>query len=309
MKIKTLLVLIITILYGCSNNEDSVQGVLNTNSIDVKVENTSYKINKEDVGGNENCNSIFISSSYKINNNIKFLLNFSLLKNGELSDVRFDEFDITSGGSVAKNFFTPEFNPIATMEIKNFIYNPNENYVYFEFEGTVHEENNVVNKRQLSGTVEVKNLKKVNCTAENYKIEYLNNEMKFNTIDYFRLKNSLSTNQTHTYFSNNGFKLNIKSVDDFWNLPLSTINFNEIASNNKVEFLQYIGPLVSSQAVILNPQDWKIFETRGNFTIEEKIIENGFKTIKGTINMEVLYQGNLIYTINNMNYSTGSLNN
>lgn len=306
MKNKILLLLSLVLIISCSKEEIITPDVIIENSILVNIDNVPYKIINENVGGNENCNSIYVSSGFRINNRTKFYLNFGFLKNGKLKDIRYDEFDVNQSVSVVKGFFSPQFNPVSKIEIKNYIYKPNENYISFEFEGTVYEENRVSNNRYISGKVEVKNLKKVSCGTQISKIEFENNELKFYSINYVRSKNSLSTNQTHTYLSNNGYKLNLKSNDDFWNLPLSTISFNEMSFNNKIEFEQYIGPLVAGQSLVLNIVDWKVYETRGNLTIEQKVIENGIKTIKGKINIEVLFQGNLIYTINNMDYSTGS---
>lgn len=301
MKNKILFLLSLVLIVSCSKEEVTV-----SNSILLNIDNAPYKIINENISGNENCNYVYISSGLKINNRTKFYLNFEFLKNGELKSIRYDEFDMNQS-SAAKIFLTPAFNPVSSIVIKNYIYEPNENYISFEFEGTVYEENKVSNIRHISGKVEVKNLNSISCGTQIPKIEFENSGLKFYTTNYVRLSNSLSTNQTHTYFSNNGFKINLKSNDDFWNLPLSTINFNEMSSNNKVEFQQYIGPIVAGQFVASNNiVDWKVYETRGILTIDQKVIENGAKTIKGKINVEVLFQGNLVYTINNMNYSTGS---
>jgi hypothetical protein len=303
MKKKILFLLSLVLIISCSKSKDEVTV---DNSILLNIDNVPYKIINENVGGNENCNYVYVSSGFKVNDRIKFYLNFTFLKNGELSRIRYDELDVNQGG-VSKIFFTPDFNPVSAIVIKNYVYEPNENYISFEFEGTVYEENKVSNIRHISGKVEVKNLKRISCGVQLSKIEFENSELKFYTTNYIRSSNSLSSDQTHTYLSNNGFKLKLKSSDDFWNLPLSTISFNEMSSNNKIEFEQYIGQLVAGQLLNYNNiVDWKVFETRGNFTIEQKVIENGGKTIKGKINIEVLFQGNLIYTINNMNYSTGS---
>ena len=303
MKNKILFLLSLVLIISCSKSKDEVTV---DNSILLNIDNVPYKIINEDVGGNENCNFVYVSSGFKVNDRIKFYLNFSFLKNGELSRITYDELDVNQGVG-SKVFLTPNFNPVSAIVIKNYVYEPNENYISFEFEGTVYEENKVSNIRHISGKVEVKNLKRISCGVQISKIEFENSELKFYNTYYIRFSNSLSSDQTHTYLSNNGFKLKLKSSDDFWNLPLSTISFNEMSSNNKVEFEQCIGPLVADQLLIYNNiVDWKVFQTRGNFTIEQKVIENGGKTIKGKINIEVLFQGNLIYTINNMNYSTGS---
>ncbi len=300
--------LLFIILFSCEKDDNSAPIEI-INSLDVSVNGTSYKLINENIGGNENCDALYISTFYYEKDKIQFRLKFDIKKNGELKQVWYDEYDRSPNApspQLLKIFLTPNFNPLSTFSIENFEYNPLNNNIKFDFSGTVFLENQNHISRELSGSIGIKSFNSVNCSVVNTGIEYFSENINLNSYHNYRTKYNNQT-QLHRYFSNNGYRLEINIEQDFWNFPVGTaFEFEETSVQNKVSFYKYIGNLTANQNPTLNLNEWKNYDTRGNFIIEEKIYENGHKKIVGKINMEVLENNETNYTISGLKFSTGS---
>ncbi len=287
------------------NSDQEVYNVPITKSSTVMMDGRSFQTINENIGGNENCNSIYVSTSFRVDNDIRFNLRFELLKNGQLKKMWYDEISLAPGSSnIAKIFLTPNFNPTSTFSIDNFVYDAANNSVSFDFAGTVFLENNVETVKEISGRIENNDLTKTDCNAVNYSIASTNDAFQFHTINYLATKYS-SGEQQHRYFSNNGFMMEIKVEDDLWNFENGTYTFEENATN-KVAISQYIGPLMADQIQIISPENWQLYTTRGTFTIDEKVNMDGNKIISGKMNLEVLQNDEVLYTIPDIEYAASS---
>lgn len=308
MKYKFLIgLLIFSLFLSCEKDDNPIVYTEIANSLDVSIDGTLYQVINENIGGNENCSKLFISTYYYEKDKIQFRLKFEIKKNGELCSVWYDEYDKTLvSPQQLKIFLTPNFNPLSTFSIENFEYNPLDNNVKFDFSGTVFLENQNNITRELSGSIDIKSFHSVNCSVMNSEIDYFSEELKLNSYHSYRTKYANQT-QLHRYFINNGHRIDINIEQDFWDFPIGTnFDFEETSVQNNVTFYKYIGDLIANQNPTLNPNEWKNYDTRGNFIIEDKIYENGYKKIIGKINMEVLDTDNIIYTISNLKFSTGS---
>lgn len=304
MKHKFYFLFVILLFMSCENNNPIELEVVNL--LDVTVDGVTYKVFNEYVGGNENCNSLYISTYYYEKDKIQFRLKFDIKKNGELKSIWYEEYDLTSNVSLLKIFLTPNFNPLSTFNIDNFEYNSLNNNIKFDFSGIVFLENQTHISRELLGSVDIKSFKSISCSIANTEIEYFSEDINLNSYHNYITEYSDQT-QLHRYFSNNGYMLDINIEQSFWNFPVGTsFGFEETSTQNKISIYQYVGSLVANQSPAYNPQEWKRYDTRGNFIIDEKTYENGYKKIVGKVNMEVIENNEIIYIISGLKFSTGN---
>ena len=295
-------------LLSCSSSDDA-EKIWVTNLAAVKVDGKPYQSINENVWGNENCRNIYAGVYFHSKDNIQFRLKFELLKNGALRRVWYDEILLSNTSPlVTQIFLTPNFNPVSTFTIENFVYDEAENFVSFEFSGTVFLENHIATVREISGTYTNKELKRIACEVGNHSIVYNDETFKFNSVHYIASKFTNALPQTHRYISNNGFMIDMKMEDDFWNLPLTTYPIDE-NTTNRIEVFHYIGPLIADQVPFILPSEWQLYTTKGSFTIEGKTHENGYKRISGKIDMEILLGPEVLYTIKGIEYSAASFEN
>lgn len=304
------LILLLTLMTIIScNSDEAVNEVPVTKSSTVIINGTSFQTVNESIGGNTNCNSIYVSTSFQGVDDIRFNLRFEFLKNGELKRVWYDEILLSPGSSnVAQIFLTPNFNPISTFSIENFVYNESENSVAFDFEGTVFLENNVNTFREISGRLENTDLEITDCNNINYSMDFTGDAFQFHTVNYLAIKYS-TDEQQHRYLSNNGFMMEIKTDNDLWDFENTTYTFDE-NSANRINIFRYSGPLAADQIQSVLTENWQLYSSRGTFTVDEKVIsQNGFKIVSGKINIEILLDDEVLYTVSDIQYTATSFSN
>lgn len=293
-------------LVSCNRNDDDMEIPTNfSRKITITVNGEHFEVaenKKKYIGGNTNCNGIFVSTVVS-NGSKEYRLDFQLLKNGELMRVKCLEVP------AYKLYLTPDFNPKSTFQISDFHYDEATNDVKFSFTGTLYRENeiNSQNTKTIHGTVDIKSFEVIDCALPFYQnISYNSTDFSFNTIHDSRTKNETTLEQNHYFHSNNGYRLTLKTHDDLWKLPTGTYPFDETSTPDRVLLEKHIGNRVATQPQTSYPNDWENLKTIGNFTIDTKEIVNSNKKISGKITMSV-YQGNQkIAEINNMSYTAGS---
>jgi hypothetical protein len=298
-----------SIFYSCSKseyNEPSVPAPINY--INIIIGNESFVVdNQIQIGSNENCNGIYVTGNYFTStDSMGFRISFRLTKKGAIDNIRLNNYR-ESG----KQYESADFNPIGNFSIKNFVYNQSTNYLYFEFEGDLVFVNSNLYTidtpkplKYIKGKVNIKNVKNTNCTAALSVINFEIPTLKFSTVKTLSSYDTgLSTNPYRFVFcSDNGNKILLKSTNDLWNLPLGQYDFSQTDIENRIDFEKYIGNVRATQLLWIRIIDWQVYQTSGNYTIQEHVIENGSKLTKGVFNLNVYENGNLIHSINNAKF-------
>jgi len=297
----------ILILVGCSEDDNSVLTEAHremTLSIDGELfefkENEPYAA----LGGNTNCNKIFFNTS--LSNDIALRFNIELLKNGQLVNAKIIELPPNSAHFVY--YITEDFTPKSSFEISNFDFDPINNDIEFDFNGTVFREDgeSLNGKKIVNGSVRLNSYTDVDCSIRfiDY-IEYNTEAFEFFSTRATHGRNSENPYHKHTFWSNNGHQLRIIGENDFWNMPIGTYNFDENSFINNVVLSRYTGPTEATLARDYNEEEWEALETIGNFTIDQKLEDGNDKRIEGRINMDVFSNGQFLYSIEDMKYRTG----
>ncbi len=262
------------------------------------------------VSATNSCNG-HVVTAYLLKNKIETVIHFSLLKNGQLSKIEFTELDLGKDKIISKYFFTPDYVPKSTFNVTDFVYNENSKELSFSYEGTLFQNNDNKITKTLKGIIKTSSNTNSNCSIHVCKILFSSIEFNFNSISYNKVKrtyfNDTMEMHNHNYFSNDGYKLEILSEKDLWNLSIGEYVF-EPTSTTKVSLTKYKGPLVVAQGgAWYDKSEWLEYETRGKITIVKKTKEQLFyKNIVGKIDMEIIHDNKVIYTIKDMEFNAGS---
>ena len=284
-------ILIFTALCFSCNNDDV--GPVIDNQMNIDVDGEAYASINEKIGGNENCNQLYVSTSYYDENKIYFTVDFSFSKEGQLMRVMYGEYTLPMTTSqIKKIFVTPNFNPLSTFDISEFYYNANTGEVKFNFAGTVYYESDNKVVRNISGEIKIKSLRTTECIVSNTGLSYSSNDLNLFSISNNRTKYSDET-QTHRFFSNNGYVVYMHLSGDLWNYPVGEIEFNEEDLQDKVVFTKAVGAIAADQLQNINSQIWKIYATSGKIIVENKYVEYNQKVISGklllTIKVRIMF--------------------
>jgi len=297
--------IILPFFLSCSNTENVE--VTPNKLIEITIGSESFILNEqEQIGCNENCNSLFITGKYNTpDNTLGFRITFRLTKKGAIENIILNNYR-ESG----KQYGSADFNPLAIFSIKNFSYNPSTNYLHFEFEGDLVEvESNLIlidvlkPRKFIKGQVTIKDVLKTNCNNSPNNINFDTTNLKFATINSLGTNDSSATNPfVFSCFSDNGYKISFKSAVDLWNLPIGQYNFNQNDIQNRIDLEKYIGSIRATQVLWIRPIDWQVYQTSGNYIVQEHVLINGQKITKGIFNINVYENSNLIHTINNTKF-------
>lgn len=310
IKLLTFFVIFSILLTSCNDNDDNITPAF-TKTLRVSVNNSDFHISDVQDGylisGNTNCGSIYIFATLESDEK-SYKLGFELLKNGELKRLKCWEKPKSPG--LFKLYLTPDFEPKSSVEITDYRYDPANNDISFNFNGTLYLEDkvNTSDTKEISGSIEINAFKSIDCS-----ITYLQNiafntsDFQFNTIYSSRSKYKNYSFTNHKFISNNGYVLNLIPENDLWEMPIGTYNFDVVSSTNKVYLKKYIGNLVATQLQTYKEEDWELLDTSGYFTIDNKEQSGSDKNISGTINMNVSLNNQPLFNISNMKYNTASV--
>lgn len=298
LSIRLYSLILFLLLFSCTKDEDVL--IVNQ-SVDVLIDNKQFQLINNDFLIVENCNDLFIDFIYDKPEN-HFMMSFILSKKGELKHISLLDFRRSS------SFYrTPDFNPLRLMAIKNFKYDGIKKSVYFDFSGELIKTINGIqdmdtpqDKVKIKGTVNTNNIKTEECSIFIPDLTFEVPELKFVTTKINASFNpSVSTySYIFRYYSNNGYRILIKSKTDLWNLDKGVYPFNENSAENRFDLEQYIGIIRASDSGTYSRDiDWKKYQTAGSYTILEHVIINGQKVTKGEMNLKVYDNGVLIHTI------------
>lgn len=301
IKIITTLILMFSILVSCSSdNEVNIE-----NQLTINVDGIDYESINEKIYGNENCDVLFLTASYD-DKEIDFTIEFEISKEGQIRSFSYREFNPEQSSSFFQMYLLPNFNPTSAFNISDFYYNEVEGQVKFNFNGTVYYEHDNSIERDLSGEISINSLKSVECSVAKTGLYYNSEEISLYSY-YNNLIEDSNGNQTHRFFSNNGFAVYLYASSNLWDYPLGEIVFNENDVTDKVEFKQFIEPIKADQTQNFDLQQWKNFDTSGEIIIEDKYTENDQQVIKGKLNLLIKDNGNEVYILNNIEFITFNL--
>ena len=306
--IEIFLVVIISFLCSCSKEEISNELIVK-NELNIEVNGTQYKSINEKIGGNENCDKLFINASYFDKNKIDFTIKFEISKSGQLLKVWYEEYILPNNSiQVKKIFLSPNFRPLSTFAITNFSYNNLSGEVKFNFAGIVFLENNINTSKNIEGNIKIESLKSVTCSISKTGLTFESPNLNLYSFYNSRIQFSNLTQQ-HQFFSNNGYKIYVNTISDLWNYELGEIVFSENANINNVEFAKAIGPIFADQIQNINQQQWTVYQTSGKIILLSKTIENNEKVITGKLNLKITENNVTIYELNGIDFKTGSFEN
>lgn len=303
LSIRLYSLILFLLLFSCTNDEDVV--VVNQ-SVNVLLENKQFQIINNDFLTQEICNDILIDFIYDKPEN-HFIMSFVISKKGELK--RISLLDFKRG---ANFFLTPDFNPVGLMAITNFKYDEVQKSVYFDFNGELIKTINGIqdmdthqDKVKIKGTVNANNANTRECSTFRPDLTFEVAELKFVTAEInASFTSSVSTNSyIFRYYSNNGYRILIKSKTDLWNLGKGVYSFNENSTDNRIDLEQYIGIIrASGSGTYSRDIDWKKYKTSGSFTILEHTTINGEKVTRGEMNLQVYDNGVLKHDVINTKF-------
>jgi hypothetical protein len=303
-KLTTVILAFIFILFiSCSNDE--IETVTTSKSLDITIDNRNLKITNSSISSNENCDAIFVSCRYYKNDDKGFHIEFWLNKKGIVRSIRVYDYR-----NKAYVFETANFNPKGLMTISNFKYDEDANYLHFDFNGDLIQETfsgelNVEKARKhIEGIVDIKDVKKTKCESYSSNLNFVSNDLSFSTtIPVGSFDSKLKTNPYQFYFySDNGYRIIFKSTNDLWNLNKGTYTFDQKTVENRIDLEKYIGIYRFTQIGMSEENEWKKYQTSGNYTILDHKIINGEKVTKGEFNLQVFDAGILKHNITNAKF-------
>lgn len=304
-QIRISLLALTLMFFSCTSNTDDENEVIDK-LVTITIEKDTFNIKNDFIGSNESCNALYVIAKYQDSKNGDLIIEFRLTKKGAIQNISFVDF---RKGNI--QYESADFNPLGLISITNFVYDANKKYLHFEFDGDLIKEDSNYDslekhneRKHIKGEVTIKNVKETNC-------ESAISDLSFHTESLNFLTNT--PNATHDtgltinpyefrFYSDNGFRILIKSSTDLWNLQKGTYNFTEKSIENRVDFEKYVGIFRATQLLWVREIDWKKYQTSGNYTIHEHIYVNGMKITKGEINLQVLDNGTLKYQIKNAKF-------
>jgi hypothetical protein len=303
-KHKFLLLLAFISLLSCES-DDSINVPEVKNVMDITVDGVSYRGINESVGGNENCDVLFISSWFSILNKLDGKISIDISKDGKLIGIVYNEFNFApSAVQFQQTYWPPNGNPTATFEVSDFSYNPETGALQLSFAGTLFLESNNDTTRTIAGTIKIESFQTIECGASLTGLNYESDNFDlFSNTGFFR-KFSDQT-QWHRYVSNNGYRVEMLLSDDLWNYDLGEIPFDEEDALDRVNLKRLTGLVVANPSSTI-PEELKTFETSGIIVIENKYMDRNIKMISGKIFMTAKDNGQLVHTLNGITFTARS---
>ncbi|AIM36670.1 hypothetical protein KO02_08075 [Sphingobacterium sp. ML3W] len=293
---KKILIIAVTLLTLSCSKEDKI--VETTNYFTpIEVDGQVIKIAQENITGNEKCNTLHANMSFKQGDE-NLMLNFSFLKTGELINVRLDRME---NGIGFFTYLTPSFNPDTTIKIKNFGFNSDTKQLTFEFEGNLLYEQENSKLLHLKGNFATYSLKNETCTVPNNNIYYTSDSFKFNTKSW-NFYHTTSEESSYKFWSTYGTTLEIKLEKKLEDLPLGKIPVGKLPSANQLILKKYVGPMIATQQPTTSESDFMTYTVVGTIDIQEKITLGTDKYTKGTIDLDAIYDGKIMFQVRDMNF-------
>lgn len=192
-----LILILLTSFYSCTDDADDPSA---DKLVNITIDDKVYKPLNENIGGNENCDNLYVYVSHTDNTTIDFTINFSVSKTGELLEVMYGEYTAPLNVSQTKKMFlTPNFNPLSSFTISDFFYDETSGNVKFAFNGTVYYERDNKIVREISGAVVLKSIPSIVCGTSKTGLTYYSEPLKLFATFHNSIKYS-NQNQVHGFF-------------------------------------------------------------------------------------------------------------
>lgn len=293
----------LVILSSCETDNEEIAPVEVINNASITVDGKQTEFINEAIWGNTNCDFISVGISNYFEDDEGYTIKFNIGKDGGLRSVKYRErLPAATTGNIYY-FLTPSFNPVSSMIISNFSYDEIRNDIYFEFSGRIYREDDNSIIREVQGTVDVKNHLNIACDIDMPLIDMTYNSGSFSFNSFFHSRSIFSNGiQRHRFFSNNGYRIELISDQNIGDFPIGNYALTENSTSLFLDLYQYSGVLLATQSPTIVDLDWTKYKTRGNLIISERIETSQEMRIKGHLNIEVLDQNQVIYTIDGMDF-------
>ena len=305
-KFKILTIILFAFCVSCQSDDEHITEENIKNELLINVNGTDFKSINEKIGGNENCDVLYINASYFEKDKYNFTIKFEISKDGELLSAWYEEYRYPLISGTKKQFYlSPNFNPLKTFKISNFIYDETLNNLNFNFEGILFFEDDNQITKEVIGKIKIENYKSIECKITKHNLRYHKNNFKLFSNTHSMGKSSDGT-QTRDFFTNNGFHLTMKLSQDIWAFTNDTITFDENQSLDRIIFKENIAPIKADQNKNINPEDWKNYKTSGRIIIKEKYKEKGMNMVRGYIDLIAKENDEIKYDLKGIEFRTGS---
>lgn len=244
-------------------------------------------------GANENCESVFVTSTYYEKKRDEYVsLNFQLSKSGTLNSVQLVK-QANSPVVLNQSFQSTLFDPAIHFQIKNFVYEPDKQNLSFEFEGELFDFKGL--PVEINGFFNGKSLVNTNCTAVASELT--------NTGDFEFLTSRAGSSITssvnksdeyeYSFYSQNGYAVIFKFNSSLKSLSKGVYALSSDANEmGSITVMQYKGG-PATQAGSPNI-DWKTFTADGSLEVIEQISLHGFPVTDGKLALKIYDQGNQV---------------
>ncbi|MEM0938226.1 MAG: hypothetical protein AAGI25_00400 [Bacteroidota bacterium] len=298
---KHLILLVLALIFGCSSEELPAIKQL----MEIQLNDQTFTFAEDESFANENCENIFLNTSYFIVDSSRVRLEIAITTDGRIKEITYLDFSDVIG----RQFKTADYLSSEVFFIENYAFSPLDRTLSFEFDGTLYEIDESQNTKSIAGKVKIENLKSIDCTASQREINAHINQEAFNVVDIIGFTSQTRNNQNSiTSFksvwngiSDDGFSIAIVTSDELKDMDVGVYSFNENDSIDLVTVRKYEG---AYEAIVLKERngEWKDFQYDGEFVIEEQVVD--FSSItRGRFSLKAYQNGEVIYSITDGTFS------
>lgn len=286
--------LFIVIAISCTSDDKNHSEETTTNTLTIQLNGEKIALNNPShFTVNENCKKVYATGTFSIGIE-DYRIMFELTDSGKIIKVELIDYQSD------KSYKTASFIAAQYFDITNFIYNPSENRLTFNYAGILFETQNSQNTIQISGEADFNDFQSVVCTYNPWELTAQINGHTFDNAYAYNVE--ILPENKWFFFSDNGYNIILALEQPIEEMTLGSYTFTNTSTTNNMILEKYIGETQSS--IFETPQkrleDWRVFTTEGTFEIIEKYTDDeGILIINGTFNFNAYDASGLVYQISN----------
>jgi hypothetical protein len=262
----------------------------------IKLNGETITLNDVEFSGNENCDHIFINTSFhNKETETSFLLDIDLTREGGIRQILFVNYADNN-----RHYRTSDFNASETFQIENYAYDVISGSLYFDFSGTLYETNRELNTLQISGKVKMETLKSIDCSFIPWVVKADIDQTSYYAVQVFGKR--ASEKSEWISYSDSGFKITFLTAVEMKDLPIGVYKFTRNDLLNIVTIQNYTGISKATNANFLLGDEWATYEYEGEFFVEERL-EGPNSYTKGTFSVKAYRNDELVYVVKNGSFS------
>ncbi len=299
---KKLAFALVCIFMSCSEDDSTttiVTEVPQANTITLQVNGTEVTDDIREINAFYMCDE-FISVTVTSQSGLvtSDLFTMKLYADGDLVRASFYEKEVEQSDVF---YSTANYIPKENFTINEFEFSPNEN-LHISFSGDVYKEtHNYYDTPEtitISGDINISEFGNTLCNVFNDEL-YLNNDIVFYDVVRTYINNSNYPSNSYSANNNNGYYIALENLENsLKELPLGTYALDNTTGYH-LDFKEYIGLPNNFTSSFHWPDDWKVYDTQGSFTIVEKTTIDGFEVVKVNLNFTASYEGEIVYEFTN----------